>query len=78
MKSGRAPATQKAESSGSRRYFVLSLKPGIEFAFFDRVKSLILQADGSQTHVRMTQGRSSAGAHQELRPVTAFFLGAGL
>ena len=26
------------------RYFVLSLKPGIEFAFFDRIKSMILKA----------------------------------
>ena len=27
----------------STRYVVLSLKPGIEFAFFDRIKSMILK-----------------------------------
>eukprot|EP00913_Durusdinium_trenchii_P021183 g19904.t1 len=43
-----------------KAYFVLSLKPGIEFALFDRIKSMILKGYSKK----------------ELRPLTAFFLGA--
>lgn len=31
-----------------RAYFVLSLKPGIEFAFFDRIKSMILKGSAKE------------------------------
>mmetsp|Transcript_46749 Transcript_46749/g.75812 ORF Transcript_46749/g.75812 Transcript_46749/m.75812 type:complete len:283 (+) Transcript_46749:75-923(+) len=46
-----------------RAYFVLSLKPGFEFAIFDRIKQSILESRGAVP-----------GAN--LRPLTAFLLGA--
>lgn len=48
-----------------RAYIVLSLKPGIEFAFFDVLKKRVLKA---------RQG--VAGASADLTPVMAFWLGA--
>jgi hypothetical protein len=40
----------------STRYFVLSLKPGIEFAFFDRIKSMILKVLWSDMKFPDTHG----------------------
>mmetsp|Transcript_154172 Transcript_154172/g.295866 ORF Transcript_154172/g.295866 Transcript_154172/m.295866 type:complete len:288 (+) Transcript_154172:70-933(+) len=54
----------KSLKSG-RAYFVLSLKPGIEFAVFDHIKSVILEA-------RAEKGQRSAN----LSSGTAFALGA--